>query len=329
MKYKVIALMMVLLAISLSPVYAGNSQRSGTEGAQELLIPIGSRGTAMGGAVLSTTSGVESMYWNPAGLASLEGTEAMFSHLPYIADIDINFVGLATAIEGFGTIGAGAKVVSIGDILETTEDAVDGTGRTFNPSLAVINVTYARILTANVSFGVNAMFVNESIQNVSARGMAFDVGFIYQPNWRGFSLGLAIKNYGPEMEFSGQGFNQTVEQRSQSGDPAPFDLPSSINIGMAYNFVDNGPHVSSLSGNFRSNNYGDDLWQGGWEYVYDGKYALRAGYNFSDIDGWLYGLSLGGGLTFKLGETDLMFEYSWTETEVFDDNQYFTVRASF
>ena len=329
MKYKVIALMMVLLAVSLSSVYAGNSKRAGTDGAQELLIPIGSRGTSMGGAVLSTTSGVESMYWNPAGLASLEGTEAMLSHLPYFADIDVNFVGVATMIEGFGTIGAGAKVVSIGDIIETTEDAPDGTGRTFNPSLAVINVSYARILTANVSFGFSTMFVNESIQNVKASGVAFDVGFIYQPNWRGFSMGLTIKNYGPEMSYSGQGFERTVEQRSQAGNPASFDLPSSFNLGMAYNFVENGPHVSTLSGNFRSNNYGDDLWQGGWEYVYDGRYSLRAGYNFSNIDGWLYGLSLGGGLVFKFGETDLTFEYSWTETEVFDDNQYFTMKASF
>lgn len=329
MKYKVIAIMMVLLAVSLSPVYAGNSERSGTEGAQELIIPVGSRGTAMGGAVLSTTTGVESMYWNPAGLASLQGTEAMFTHLPYIADIDVNFVGVATNVEGFGTIGGGAKVISIGDIEETTEADPDGTGRTFSPSLTVVNVSYARILTANVSFGVSGMFINESVQNVSANGLAFDVGFIYEPNWRGFSLGLAIKNYGPEMEFTGNGFDRTIEQRQQSGNPASFDLPSSINIGMAYDFVDKDANLATLSGNFRSNNYGDDLWQGGFEYTYNGRYSLRAGYNFSDADAWLYGLSLGAGLVFSMGETDLTFEYSWTETEVFDDNQFFTVKASF
>lgn len=329
MKHKTILVLMVLLAVSVTSVYAGNTQRIGTAGAQELLIPIGSRGTAMGGAVLSTTSGVESMYWNPAGLASLEGTEAMFTYLPYIADIDVNFVGVATYIEGFGTIGAGAKVVSIGDLEETTAEFPDGTGREFSPTLSVINVSYARVLTANVSFGVNGMFIHESIFEASATGMAFDVGFLYDPRWKGVSLGLSIKNYGPEMSFDGIGFDRSLDDRAARPIAASFDLPSSINIGLAYDFVDNGPHFSSLSGNFRSNNYSSDYFQGGFEYMYDGRYSLRAGYNFSDQDSYLYGLTLGAGLNVNLGDTRFTFEYSWAETDVFDDNQFFTVKAAF
>lgn len=329
MKHKIAILLVVLLAVSLTSAYAGNSRRIGTAGATELLIPIGSRGTAMGGAVLSTTSGVESMYWNPAGLANMEGTEAMFTYLPYLADIDVNFVGAATYIEGFGTLGAGAKVVSIGDIEETTEDYPDGTGRTFSPSLTVLNVSYARVLTANVSFGVTGMFIHESIFEAKATGVAFDVGFLYDPRWKGVSLGLAIKNYGPEMSFSGIGFERTIDQRPQSGNSLGFDLPSSIAMGISYDFVDNGPQFASLSGNFRSNNYSDDYFQGGFEYMYDGRYSLRAGYNFSDQDSYLYGLTLGAGLNFKFGETRFTFEYSWAETDVFDDNQFFTVKAAF
>ena len=329
MKTKVTIFMIVLLVVSLSSVYAGNTRRIGTAGAGELLIPIGSRGSAMAGAVLSTTEGVEAMYWNPAGLASLEGTEAMFTHLPYFADIDVNFVGVATAIEGFGTIGFGAKVVSIGDIQETTVDFPEGTGREFSPSLTVINLSYARVLTANVSFGFTGMLINENVFEAKATGAAFDVGFIYDPRWQGVSLGLSIKNYGPEMQFSGIGFQRTAEGRPLSPESAPFDLPSSINIGMAYNFLDRGPHLASLSGNFRSNNYQDDFWQGGFEYAYNDNYYLRGGYTFSEQDEYLYGLSLGGGLTYRFGETAIALEYSWTETEFFDDNQYFTVKLKF
>ena len=93
MKYKLVLIMIILLVLSLSTAFAGNELRTGTAGAQELRIPIGSRGAAMGGAILSTVTGVESMYYNPAGLASLEGTEAMFTHIPYFADININFIG--------------------------------------------------------------------------------------------------------------------------------------------------------------------------------------------------------------------------------------------
>lgn len=329
MKNKLLILTMVLLVLSLSSAYAGNSLRLGTAGAQELLIPVGSRGTAMGGAVLSTTYGVESMYWNPAGLSSLEGTEAAFTYLPYIADIDVNYVGVATAIEGFGTIGAGAKVVSIGDIEETTEDLPDGTGRVFSPSLTVINVTYAREFTANVSFGVTAMFINENIHEVQASGIAFDVGFIYRPRWYGLSMGLTIKNYGPEMAFDGIGFDREQDDRPVRPVSDDFDLPSSINIGLGYDFIDDGRNLANLSGNFRSNNYSEDYWQGGAEYVYDGKYALRAGYNFSDQDEYIFGVTFGAGLSVPLGGVNFGFEYSWNETDVFDDNQFFTVKANF
>lgn len=336
MKTKLIVLLIVLLVVSLSTAYAGNSLRSGTAGALELKIPYGSRGTAMGGSILSSVSGVESMYWNPAGLASLEGSEVMFTHLPYIADIEMNYVGFATTIEGFGTLGAGAKILAIGDMIETTELEPDGTGRVFSPTLSVINLSYAKILTANVQFGMSAMFINEHIFEVQANGVAFDFGFTYNPRWNGLSMGVTIKNYGGEMQFSGIGFNQTQNQVTLSGIGQKFDLPSSINFGIGYDFVDEGPNFASLNGAFQSNNYSEDIYFGGAEYVYDGKYSLRAGYNYSDQDpnndgtnDYIYGASFGAGVMIPLGDMDLSLEYTWTQTDIFDNNQYFTLKANF
>ena len=330
MKLRLVLLMTVLLAVGLTTAYAGNPDRVGASGAQELRIPYGSRGTAMGGAVIANARGLEAMYWNPAGLAMLEGTEAMFSYLPYIADIDQNFVGAATNIGDFGTIGAGAKVMSIGEIEETTQQFPDGTGRVFEPSLSVINLTYARTLTANVSFGITAMFINEQIHEVSASGMAFDAGFMYDPGWQGVRLGLALKNYGPEMEFTGRGFERSLDGvRPANPLAASFDLPASINIGMSYDFIDQDQHLACLSGNFRSSSFGSDLFQGGFEYGYNGLYFLRAGYNYSDQTEWISGLTLGAGLSYEISNAKLTFEYAWNETEIFDDNQYFTLTLAF
>jgi len=330
MKLKLVFLMAVLLVLCLGTAFAGNADRIGSAGAQELRIPFGSRGTAMAGAVIANTYGIESMYWNPAGLASLEGTEAMFSYLPYIADIDQNFFGIATNIEDLGTIGAGAKILSIGDIEETTQDFPDGTGRVYSPTMAVINFTYARILTANVSFGATAMFINEQIHDVSASGMAFDVGFLYNPGWQGVRLGLAMKNYGPEMQFKGQGFERPLnQQRPASPNAATFDLPASINVGVSYDLLDNEENFAMVSGNFVANTYSNDVLQGGLEYGYKGLYFLRGGYNYSQQDEWIHGATLGAGLTYEMGETKLTFEYSWNQTEVFDNNQFFTLSVAF
>lgn len=331
MKHRILIVALILLVFGLPSVYAGNSKRTGTAGASELLIPVGSRGTAMGGTTVADATGVEAIYWNPAGLASLEGTEAMFSHLPYLASVDVNFGGIATNVESFGAIGVTAKVVSIGDMEETTDQYPDGTGRNFNPTLTVLGLTYARQLTANVAFGATGMYINESIFEVSSNAMAFDVGFIYDPRWKGVKLGIAIKNYGPQGKFSGKGFEQFyTDQRPVSPNAAAYDLPSSINIGLSYNAFNQGVNSVTVAGNFRSNNFAEDLWQGGAEYAYNQRYFLRAGYNYSKQDAYLYGASFGAGLSYPLGSTKLTFEYSWTQTGSFDsDNQYFTLKAAF
>lgn len=329
MKYRLLLVVPALLLLGLSAVYAGNSARIGTAGASELLIPIGSRGAAMGGTVTADAYGVEAVYWNPAGLASLEGTEAMFGQLPYLADITVSFGGVATAIEDFGTLAATAKVVSIGDIEETTREEPDGTGRIYNPTLSVLALTFAKQFTANVSFGATGMFLNEKIFEMNASGMAFDVGFIYDTRWHGVKFGLALKNYGANMKFSGKGGEVNQNDHDLIPDGKAFDLPSYLALGVAYNFLNQDRNSMTLNGNFRSNNFSEDLWQGGVEYTFDEKYFLRGGYNYSDQTDYLYGATLGAGLVLPVGSTNLTFEYAWNQTEVFQDNQFFTVKASF
>ncbi len=329
MKNRTLLLILTLLVAMSCTAFAANERRTGTAGGQELLIPVGSRGTALGGAVIADARGVESIFWNPAGLATLEGTEATFSHMPYLADIDVNFGGVATAIEGFGTIAFGAKVVSIGDMIETTEEYPDGTGRVFNPTLSVLSLSYARQLTASVAVGFTGMYINESIFEVTASGMAFDVGFTYDPRWRGLQLGMVVKNYGPEASFSGRGFERDVNGRASASKSASFDLPSFIAIGASMDLINEGQNSVAVLGNFQSNNYRADQWQGGAEYSFNDRYFLRAGYNFSEQGDWLYGASFGAGLQLPIGTSKIGFDYCWTETDVFDDNQVFTLKVTF
>ena len=329
MRKNTILLVAALLLLALSSVQAGNQNRLGTAGATELLIPVGARGSSMAGAVVANSYGVDAIYWNPAGLAWLEGTEAIGSYLPYLADINVTHAAIGTNIEDFGAIALSVKVVSIGNIEETTELYPDGTGSVFSPTLAVIGATYARALTTQVNFGFTANYLREDIFQVSATGFAFDFGFTYEPRWHGLTLGLAIKNYGPDIQFRGSGFEREQGNRPVASSNAKSELPTSVNIGLAYNFVNEGMHSATMSGNFRSNNLSEDLWQSGVEYTYNERYSLRAGYLYSNQTEAIYGLCLGGGLVVDLGQTSVSFEYSWNQTEVFSDNQYFTLKASF
>lgn len=331
MKYKILFLMLVLLVVSLNPAYAGNELRIGSAGAQELRIPVGARSSALSGAVIADVAGTEAIFWNPAGLARLGGTEVMFSHQPYIADINVNALAVATWIEGFGVLGTSAKIVSIGDMEETTEDFPGGTGRVYSPTLSVFSLSYARILTGQVSVGFNALFINEKVFEVSASGIAFDVGVTFDPDWNGLLFGAVLKNYGPEMTFSGNGFNRSLDgARPARPISAKFDLPSSINFGTSYQAVNQEQHLVTFSGNFQSNNYSQDVYQGGMEYVYDGKFSGRIGYNYADQTSYLYGVTIGAGLKQDIGGTLFSIDYSWNDTgEIFDANQFFTFKVLF
>ena len=91
---KYILILFVTIFIS-SLSYSGPRNKLGLNAADELLIPVGSIGTSLQGSNLASTTGIESMYWNPAGLAKINSKtgEAMFSYMNYIADMSVQYAG--------------------------------------------------------------------------------------------------------------------------------------------------------------------------------------------------------------------------------------------
>ena len=49
----------------------------------------------MGSAYVGAFEDASALYWNPAGLAKIEGVSVMFDHTNWLADISYNFVGAA------------------------------------------------------------------------------------------------------------------------------------------------------------------------------------------------------------------------------------------
>jgi hypothetical protein len=67
----------------------------------------------------------------------------------------------------------------------------------------------------------------------------------------------------------------------------------------------------------------------GGEYSYNDALFARGGYVYSDQEEYLEGLTLGLGVAFHVGETRMIFDYSWAQTEFFDDRQFYTVKVQF
>lgn len=266
---------------------AGSEERKGTAGATELLIPTGARGSALGSTVVGDVEGIEALFWNPAGLALADGTEALFTHTEYFADMNLNYCAVGAHWGGFGSAAFSAKVLSIGDVIETTEDSPEGTGRVFSPTFAVLGATYSRRFTDRVTFGATLNYIEEKVLDAAARGVAFDFGVEYLSGWRGLCFGMVMKNFGPNMDFGGSSFqlsfqrpdaDPTSTNRTFTTVSSSFDLPSYFVLAVTGDVYRSDDQRLALKAAFQNNNFaGDNLW-GGAEWTYRDMLALRAAY---------------------------------------------------
>ena len=335
-----------LLALAASSAWAGSDQRTGTSGAPELLIPVGPRASALGPSVTSDVTGAEAAYWNPAGLAALQGTEALFSHTQYFADMKLNYAAIAARSGNLGVLGFSAKVLSVGEVIVTTEQAPDGTGETFNPTFSVLGVSWAKAFTDRVNFGLTVDLVNEHIQSMTANGIALDFGVQYATGWRGLKLGMVMKNFGNSMSFSGDNLDVSVlppgaepsaSNRILKFSTAAFEMPSYFTLAGSYDLYRMGANTLQIKGAFQNNNFSGDNFCGAAEWNFKNVAALRGSWfgtltgqidpasgnetsSFGTGDDLYKGYALGGGVTVRSGAAKLGIDVAWRPVQQpFDD----------
>jgi hypothetical protein len=340
-----LAVPMVLLGVA-GQAKAGGLDRIGTSGAQELRIPVGAASIALGGSATAVGNGIGNLYYNPASLAAVDEAEAMISYSTWIGDTKVNYGAVSTKVGSSGNVAFSAKVLNIGDIIVTTEDAPEGTGEILNPTYSVFGLSYGRRMTDRVLVGLTANYVSEKIAQTTATGLAADIGVQYDTGWRGLRFGFAMKNIGPNMHFSGPDFEQRITLPGDDPSAQPhvvqlestdFELPSYLQMGVAYDLGISEKQHASLFGTFQGNNFSTDEYRVGAEYMLGEHLALRGGYvgqmalKESNRQGdYLYSYSYGAGLNFKLGDRPLQFDWAGTHVgEFFSDNQQVSLRIAF
>ena len=345
-----------LLALAAASARAGSDQRTGTGGALELLIPVGPRASALGPGITSDISGAEATFWNPAGLAGLQGTEALFSHTEYFADMKVNYAAVAALAGNLGVLGFNAKVLSVGEVIVTTEQAPEGTGETFTPTFAVLGASWARAFTDRVNFGLTVNLVNEHVQSMTANGVALDFGVQYSTGWRGLKLGMAMKNFGSSMSFRGDNLDVSVlppgsepgsTNRILQFSTSAFEMPSYFSLAGAYDLFRRGGNSLQLLGAFQNNNFSGDNFSGGAELKVRDLLALRGSWfgtlsseidpvtgaessSFGSGDDLYRGFALGAGFTVRSGTAKIGVDFAYRPVQSpFDDIYEAGVRLKF
>jgi len=286
--------LIALLIIALvSPAFAGNKDRSGQAGASELLINPWARSSGWGSANMARVRGLEAMWGNVAGTAFTGRTELIFSHTQWLkgTGTSVFAFGLTQKVGETGVIGLQVMSMSFGEIQITTGNSPDGGLGTYKPSLMNFALSYAKAFSNSIYGGILIKGVSESIADVTAFGIAIDAGIQYVTGENEqMAFGVALKNVGPQMKFSGDGLafkdliemkgidnGYTFEQRSQG-----FEMPTMLTIGASYDFLFGGDFSLTTAGTFISNSFSKDQFALGLEGNLKNYVLLRIGYTYEE-----------------------------------------------
>ncbi len=302
------------LALLASSTEVRAQAKVGTTGPQFLELGVSARAMGMAEAFTAVATDVSAVYYNPAGLTSLLGREAMFTYIRMPADVNYGFASVATPLEAIGgVVGIGAYALSSGEMIERTYErgGFQGTGRTFVANDFAFSIGYGRYLTDRFSVGLTIKYVGLYYHDYRSSGWSADVGTSYDTGFRGFKIAMIIKDFGPDQKFIDKAFA----------------LPINFKFGASINLVEtaNNMVIFSAEGSHPSDNL--EKYNAGLEYSYRDRFSIRGGHRFNyDSDGFTFG----GGLRVPFGQDrDLRFDYAYQYFGVLPPVHRYSMTVSF
>jgi hypothetical protein len=270
---------------------AFSPNQAGVSGAQFLELGAGGRALGMGEAMASVPDGLNSLYWNPAGLASLAERRVSLTHTQIFSDFNYDSFGYGQPLSTLkGALAASFSLLSQSGIQAVTNTAQPLPG-TFNPYSAALSLGYGRALGAWQA-GLALKGIKENLYDVNAYAAALDAGVTRYLNERA-SLGFAVRNWGTKERFAEQSFS----------------LPFELDLGASYRW-----RGLILASDLALPYYGRTNGKFGMEYrmAVDPRvaYTLRLGYKtltVSDVNA-LSGLTAGVGFELGRGTFDFGFQ---------------------
>ncbi len=303
----------LLMAVILraAPSAAQEVTKVGTTAAKFLSIQVGPRALGMGGAYVSIATDATAMYWNPSGIARLDNRQLYVSHSQWLAGISFDYLALVMPLGNLGAAGINLTAMTMPDMEITNELNPEGTGLTFSAESFAVGFAYARNLTDRFSIGANVKYIVENIWNSSAKGIAVDIGTLFNTPFKGIRLGASISNFGSKMHIQGEdllvqkdidenisGNNETVNAFLATD---KFDLPLLLRIGISYDLRINGSNRLTLAVDGAHPNDNTEYISIGGEYALFGEVVfLRAGYRALYLRDSEERLTLGAGVNYDL-----------------------------
>ncbi|MCP4685374.1 MAG: PorV/PorQ family protein [bacterium] len=289
------ALIMAVLAIG--SVQAGEVNSSaGTSAFSFLKINVGARPVALGGAFTGLANDETALYYNPAGIATLESSRYVLGYHNYFVDMQSGFVGYIRPLNEKQTLGFYASYLNYGTFTET--DLQGNVTGDFGGGDFLLAATFAMRQTRLLSVGATAKFIRESIQDYSAMGIAFDIGARYSTDRGRYTAGVMVQNLGAQLSSLGEGEKDGLPITLRSGGSAkPKGLPLMF-VGDVIVPLDNDIDFA----------VGAEYYELQPLYIRVGWNSFGSNYRADDSDDGLAGLSMGVGFDYN----NMQLSYAFT-----------------
>jgi hypothetical protein len=200
----------------LSILFISSGKIFGQNTFEFLKLDMSPRAAALGGSFVSNSDDPNVIFYNPAGLNSLQGLPVSFSYVKHLLDINLASLAVSSNFEEIGRFGAAVQYVNYGTFQGRDEFARE-TG-SFGAGEVAFILGYSNDLDENFNYGVSAKFIYSGIENYYSTAIAADVGLQYLIPDQLIVIGFSALNIGSQL----QSYISTKE-----------DLPLDIRVGIS------------------------------------------------------------------------------------------------
>ena len=284
---KIIFILAVFTAFSLSAV----NDNAGTSGFTFFKTTFYARAAAMANAYSAVSGDVNSVFYNPAGLAKLDGKSVSTTYMNYFDGINCGSVAYGFKYNNRFNLAVFSQFLTAKEDRTLVDEYGNytGTDGTFGMSDLLVGINFSTAFHQTVDFGANIKYLQESLDSNTASAIALDLALIHQTVNKNLKIGIALKNLGKQISY-------------YTDDKYKENLPKMAVVGFNYTFSQK--FIANLD---ITKPFENDIHSGlGVEYTYNDFMKLRTGYK-TEASNWrsggnleiLSGLSAGFGINWN------------------------------
>jgi hypothetical protein len=300
----------IIFCILPGAAFAGNNY---TPWAGDFLrMGAGAKALGMGNAYSAVEGDIYSSYYNPAGLALMNGRQLAFSRRYMSMDRFMTHLAFGSRIGpdadfAISWIGAGTDAIQGRDLNGNPTGLLQDNSNSFA-------VSFAKSVGKRISVGLNTKVSLWKLAGEDAKAFGFDCGVIVRP-LDNLSASIAVRDINSRFTWKSEVWSQTINGADGQPMEKVDNVPVYYTVGLAYRLLDDKLLLSAMTESVKDNPTGYDL---GAAYTVMKALTLRGGiYNYTPSGGLDFG-SVTAGFSVKVTRS-IGFDYAYSADALEND----------